>query len=446
MWIIDKVRGRVQNHDSVDQLEFPDSANIHFKEKLLRLPINVLTPDMVPDFFIPPSLGSLRTLKDRKNQQNHGQNPLPLEHNADSVPCKVLALTDTGSVHQMELINNIRIVNSTVVQMERIEIGNPHCKSNSGPTGESTDQSCSSVLSAREVPAYYRALQFMESAHTRRKESLFHLDVVNAMQLSQDIINQQCPNSFCWHSLHTSLRRPPELTSRGSNLHNKEGLDACATASTTEPSPKSSPKLLRALSGFSLFKYFGQDSSSSWVSRLANKQSLQKNSCFSGERSSTDKSPCEAMKTSASCPNLLPLSVSPFEYLRCQERLHRDYVVKLDKRGVMRLSAEYCSDQASLRVRVIATEELYEKSFKEKNVNCNVIVYLIPGKFKRQRSSIIKHSKNPIFNEDFYFDGILKRDLKVLSLKMKVVNKGTNMTFDTLLGAKSLPLSDLMPF
>ncbi|XP_069099070.1 C2 calcium-dependent domain-containing protein 4C-like [Pleurodeles waltl] len=294
------------------------------------------------------------------------------------------------------------------------------------------------------MPTYYGAVHLKESAHTRRKESLFHMDIVNVVQVSQEILNKRCPNSSCLHSLQTSLKVQPEINNSRCRPAKDEALAACGNQS--EESSSSSPQLLRTRSGFSLFRYFSKDSSSYRVSTRKSKSSLEKNSLSTNQLTSEDGGRCSTIKSCSSCPNLLPLRASPFDYLRCQERLQREHVVKLDKRGIIRLSAEYSLDWATLRVRVITTEEIYEKSFKAKNVNCNVIVCLIPGKVQRQQSAIIKNSKNPIFNEDFFFDGIQKRDLKTLALKMKVINKGTSMKFDTVLGAKSLHLSELLPF
>ncbi|EMP30305.1 C2 calcium-dependent domain-containing protein 4C [Chelonia mydas] len=57
------------------------------------------------------------------------------------------------------------------------------------------------------------------------------------------------------------------------------------------------------------------------------------------------------------------------------------------------------------------------------------------GKLQKQRSTVIKRSRNPIFNEDFFFDGISKDDLHRRSIKIKAVNKASTMKRDYILEA-----------
>lgn len=112
----------------------------------------------------------------------------------------------------------------------------------------------------------------------------------------------------------------------------------------------------------------------------------------------------------------------------------------------MRLSAEYDPSNARLRIRLIAAEHLFDKLCDLKGVNCCVVLYLNPGKVHRQRSTIIKNSRNPVFNEDFFFDGLVSGTVKKMSLKLKVLNKGSSLKRDTLLGEKEIPLTSLLPF
>ncbi|KAJ1060672.1 hypothetical protein K5549_016086, partial [Capra hircus] len=68
------------------------------------------------------------------------------------------------------------------------------------------------------------------------------------------------------------------------------------------------------------------------------------------------------------------------------------------------------------------------------------------GKLQKQRSTIVKNSRHPVFNEDFFFDGLGPASVRKLALRIKVVNKGSSLKRDTLLGEKELPLTSLLPF
>lgn len=116
----------------------------------------------------------------------------------------------------------------------------------------------------------------------------------------------------------------------------------------------------------------------------------------------------------------------------------------MDKGGVLRLSAEYCSENERLRIRLISAEGLYDDSVEPKNINCCITLSLVPGKTQKQRSTVIKRSRNPIFNEDFFFDGIAEEELLVRSLRMKATNKGCSMKRDYTLGEQELSLMSML--
>ncbi|EHB03930.1 SHC-transforming protein 2 [Heterocephalus glaber] len=123
-----------------------------------------------------------------------------------------------------------------------------------------------------------------------------------------------------------------------------------------------------------------------------------------------------------------------------------EHIVRVGPRGSVRLLAEYEAAQARLRVRLLVAEGLYERPWEARSINCCVGLCLVPGKLQKQRSTIIKNSRHPVFNEDFFFDGLGPASVRKLSLRIKVVNKGSSLKRDTLLGEKELPLTSLLPF
>lgn len=118
--------------------------------------------------------------------------------------------------------------------------------------------------------------------------------------------------------------------------------------------------------------------------------------------------------------------------------------VVMGKGGLLRLLAEYCSENERLRIRLISAEGLYEDSVEPKTINCCITFSLVPGKTQKQRSTVIKRSRNPIFNEDFFFDGIAEEQLYSRSVKMKAVNKGCSMKRDYTLGKRELSLISML--
>lgn len=124
--------------------------------------------------------------------------------------------------------------------------------------------------------------------------------------------------------------------------------------------------------------------------------------------------------------------------------LQREHTVNLHKGGTLRLSTHYDPEAARLRVRVLAAEALYDRQTDLKSINCCVALYLKPGKQQKQRSTIIKNSRNPVFNEDFFFDALSQAQVKSLAMKIKVVNKGTSLKRDMLLGEREVLLSELL--
>lgn len=126
------------------------------------------------------------------------------------------------------------------------------------------------------------------------------------------------------------------------------------------------------------------------------------------------------------------------------ELLQREHTINLHKGGTLRLSTHYDKEAARLRVRVLKAEAIYARQTDLKSINCCVALYLNPGKQQKQRSTIIKNSRNPVFNEDFFFDSLPQAQVKSLAMKIKVVNKGTSLRRDVLLGEREVLLSELL--
>ncbi|KAG7214631.1 hypothetical protein INR49_010523 [Caranx melampygus] len=257
----------------------------------------------------------------------------------------------------------------------------------------------------------------VESPHTRRKESLFHSDPSSPLT---------SPNSQRRSQGGTLLApadpNPYRYFSGGES-------DTCSSA---ESSPFNSPLLSRSAS---LLRSITQETQAK-VSRA--KRSLARHSSLStDECSSADNSP-NMQRRRMRCPPSPAFRgcKSSSSRVGAAHLLQREHTINLHKGGTLRLSTHYDPEAARLRVRVLAAEALYDRQTDLKSINCCVALYLNPGKQQKQRSTIIKNSRNPVFNEDFFFDALPQAQIKSLAMKIKVVNKGTSLKRDVLLGER----------
>ncbi|XP_004441517.1 PREDICTED: C2 calcium-dependent domain-containing protein 4C [Ceratotherium simum simum] len=275
-------------------------------------------------------------------------------------------------------------------------------------------QGAMALPSVPKAQTAYGFATLAESPHTRRKESLFHSEHGALAQVGSP----------------RAARRPGGDGALGSPSRCVSGGES-DTGSSAESSPFGSPLLSRSVS---LLKGFAQDSQAK-VSQL--KHSVGRHSSLSADDSTPDTSPGARRRlTRRAAPEPGPEPGAP----------RAEHAVRMGLRGSVRLLAEYEAAQARLRVRLLAAEGLYDRLCDARSINCCVGLCLVPGKLQKQRSTVIKNSRHPVFNEDFFFDGLGPASVRKLALRIKVVNKGSSLKRDTLLGEKELPLTALLPF
>uniref|UniRef100_H3CSJ0 C2 calcium dependent domain containing 4A n=1 Tax=Tetraodon nigroviridis TaxID=99883 RepID=H3CSJ0_TETNG len=363
MWMMEKIRVSVERSN----LPLP-SAERSDKIKRLSLCPNVITPDNIPEFCIPPTIPSLHEVE-----------------SVDESPCD-------------------------------------GCSDEETTNADPQSQAALSLPHLAKAQTCYGFCTLLESPHTRRKESLFHSD----------------PGSS------------PLLLPRAYTLSWHGPLDS-DTTSSTESSPFSSPLLTRCPPKSSLFKALSHEL---LLSRNARKAMVSRNNSLStDEGSSTDNSPNIMRRASEalveglpSSYRLAPPTIFPMDMTLHREKVLKERMVPIGKDGSLRLSAEYCSENQRLRVRLISVEGLYPHSVDPKVINCSVSLSLVPGKLQKQRSTVIRKSRNPIFNEDFFFDAVSEEDVGQRALRFKVVNKMSTLKRDYHLGECDLPLSSVVTF
>ncbi|KAM5127406.1 C2 calcium-dependent domain-containing protein 4D-like [Mantella aurantiaca] len=341
------------------------------KKKPLPSCPNILTPDQIPSFTIPPKLA----------QRAGG-------HAGGWFQKKAL---EAGSKPAARAL--MRSASRHVIQVEEVEreAGSPQL-------GRGADMA-STIMGGPYLS---------ESPHTRRRESLFH---------------QMCPCEL-----------PPDFIS-GWRASSHDLLMDSDTASSAESSPFSSPLLNRP-------------SGKPPASSLTVKTLTRASSLSTEETSSADTSPNLPTKEDhpPSMARLLPPPIYHLDFICLQDRLTKETEVALGRGGgLARLSAEYAGELGRLRVKLVSAENLYPARQDPRAISCCAVLCLMPGKLQKQRSTVIRRSRNPIFNEDFYFEGLGKEELGQRRLRVKVVNRGGGVKRDVLLGANEVQLSAILP-
>ncbi|XP_029930351.1 C2 calcium-dependent domain-containing protein 4C-like [Myripristis murdjan] len=431
MWLLEKLRGSGESSGLQSQ---PAQAAETIPVSVYS---NVLTPDKIPDFFIPPKLiccppepESLtpepqRCSSLRPSASDHAICSQSPRARSSKNPCSPRLFSrlagDTRNLQKSANRHIIQIESADEPRAGLLDRNNIEVNTNADPQS----QTAMSLPYVPKAQTSYGFSTLVESPHTRRKESLFHSDPSSPLTSP----NSQRRTQGGTH-LAPADPKPYRYFSGGES-------DTCSSA---ESSPFTSPLLSRSAS---LLRSITQETQAK-VSRA--KRSLARHSSLSTDDcSSADNSP-NMQRRRLRCPPSPAFRGCKSSSSRGAglDLLQREHTINLHKGGTLRLSTHYDKEAARLRVRVLAAEDLYDRQTDLKSINCCVSLYLNPGKQQKQRSTIIKNSRNPVFNEDFFFDTLPQAQVKSLAMKIKVVNKGTSLKRDVLLGEREVLLSELL--
>ncbi|XP_074863078.1 C2 calcium-dependent domain-containing protein 4C-like [Carettochelys insculpta] len=423
MWFLEKMKTSPGNSPSFLGLQPGQPVSERARGGAAAFP-NVLTPDRIPEFYIPPRL-TISSLHDPCLTEH---SPLP---------------SGLANCSPSPLLPHLIQIESA----EEIPALEEDC-SNSDPQS----QAALSLPHFPKAQTSYGFCTLLESPHTRRKESIFHADPCSS-SLSGLMLPRSRANTYAGRLAASS---PITISLGPATMPPKprQGTGDSDTTSSTDSSPFSSPLLSRSPpQSCLLLKARSQEGLLGRALRARNKSSMARNNSLStDESSSNDNSPSATRRSSLGPvesfrPRSYTLSHStifPLDLTCGRERLVGESTALLDRGGLLRLSAEYCSDNRRLRLRLISAEGLYDASVEPKSINCCITFSLVPGKIQKQRSTVIKRSRNPIFNEDFFFDGITEDDLYSFSVRMKATNKGCNLKRDYVLGESELSLANIL--
>ncbi|XP_036940124.1 C2 calcium-dependent domain-containing protein 4C-like [Acanthopagrus latus] len=424
MWLLEKLRS------SGTQSQPPQTTE--------AIPVsvyaNVLTPDKIPDFFIPPKLICCPPEETLTPEPQHCSKlrPSSSDHaiciqspraRSSKNPCSPRLFSRmVGDTRNLQ-----KSANRHIIQIESADepASVDRVSSDVNTNADPQSQTAMSLPYVPKAQTSYGFSTLVESPHTRRKESLFHSDPnspftsPNSQRRSQGgtLLAPADPNPYRYFSGGES--------------------DTCSSA---DSSPFNSPLLSRSASLLRSITQQTQAKVTRAKRTLARHSSLSTDDCSSADNSPNmqrRRNRCPPSPAFRGCKSGGSRGAS-------SDVLQREHTINLHKGGTLRLSTHYDPEAARLRVRVLAAEALYDRQTDLKSINCCVALYLKPGKQQKQRSTIIKNSRNPVFNEDFFFDALPKAQVKSLAMKIKVVNKGTSLRRDVLLGEREVLLSELL--
>nr|XP_046242349.1 C2 calcium-dependent domain-containing protein 4C [Scatophagus argus] len=406
MWVLGKLR------ESMESIPLELSRYVGKSEEDICLSSslhnNILTPDKIPEFCLPPRLckRSLLLEPDPAARHLHSQNQVPK--------------TRTSS-------------NTTQDEEEDVKKRNG-------------DASVALKTTKKPLPFSaegYGLAGVYESPNTRRKESLFHskcsLYVFERSNATATPMPAKEANTF---KKTLSGFLPPFLCKSLSETATTESKINSSSNSSPMRSPHSAKSSPYIPTGSGRLK--GATSCPSLI----------------GSKEKRERWKRGGLTTYPSCPpsfdgssfDLVPPVIFPLDVLQCQKRLQREHVLLLQGRGKVRLFAEHATFSSTwssfftVRVHVVSVEGIWAAADR-RSLNCAVNLCLTPGKLQRQESATIRNCRSPVFNEDFFFTELSREDLLELQLKLRVVNKPAAgaLRRGTVIGAITKPLSQLLP-
>ncbi|XP_013399488.1 synaptotagmin-7 [Lingula anatina] len=425
---------------------------------LQQMHSNVLTPNSIPEFTIP---GMDTRSQDSASSTSSG---------VDSFPCSINtspARSPTGRVSPYNLC--VRQTHSAPVSP--IGVREPCLSSGGLPSAEelrSDDTNADPFsVSAMTLPHFrtktsYGFTTLLETPHTRRKESLFHDSdsspsvspfTTRALRHRVNIKPDKKTEENTFHKSDTSplfeYRHSDENLSRNHTgslrirrhhalplgaLKPGNGSDSDISLKRSPPptiSPRRSPE-------FSPIQQ--RQKRSGLYQRRRSSLVLPENTgkCISTSGKEKDKNsriPNRLLFRRSSLPGQsLEYSLSsPCDSERLQ-RLIAEF-------GEAKISVQYLSDTKQLKVVLVKGENIGGQSKHPNNVNTFAKLYLCPGKLQKQTSKVVKRTRDPEYNEVFYFKDLSLEELQEKSLKIKFYNKTHNLRRLEYIGDLELDLS-----
>lgn len=414
MWFLGKIKENMESiPPELSRYMGKSEENLFLPSKTVHSQIlhnNILTPDKIPEFCLPPRLC-------KRNPLLKVEATPPYLHSQNQIPKSNIYTSCT------------------------------HVKKKDVKTKRS-DASVAWQATKKPLPFSaegYGLAGIYESPNTRRKESLFHSS--RPVYIFDRSISNLAPSQ----AKETKMGKKTLsgfLPLFSCKSQSGTGGTENETPSSGDLSPLSSPYSSR--SSLSILSAKGHlKGATSCPSLIDSREETGRwmRAGLSLTSSCSNPSSLKGNSLTVSPPVLLPLDV-----LQCQERLPREHVLPLQGRGKVRFSAEHTtfhantsSSLSTVKVRVVSVEGLQDDA-DQQTLNCAVNLCLTPGKLQKQRSATIRNCRSPVFNEDFFFTELSENDLLQLQLKLKVVDKTAAASLrKAVIGVIIKPLSQLLP-
>ncbi|KAM4745735.1 C2 calcium-dependent domain-containing protein 4C [Anableps anableps] len=377
MWVLGKIRESMENiplelnryigkndEDSLFSTKTSLSQNLH---------TNIITPGNIPDFCLPPRLCKRQPMLEGEMTPLHLDSHKQTPKSCTSTQAKMMDMKEKSE--------------DPLVPQKALRKPLPFSAECYGLAG------------------------MYERPNTRRKESLFH------SKRPVYMLEKRIPSTK-----PRQVKETPPLKNTFSGFLPLFASKSFSEAASPEAETPSSVKSLRSVPSRS--RHLKET-----VSCPSLIDSMEKSKKPKTLGLSLATSSCSWLTCKKNPPTLSPPVLHPLDLLHCQERLPHEHILPLQGQGHVRLSAEHItfpnntsSNLFTIRVRVVSVEGLLDQT-ERLTLNCAVNLCLTPGKLQHQESATIRNCRRPVFNEDFYFTELSHKDLKVLQLRLKVVDK-----------------------
>ncbi|CAL8346254.1 unnamed protein product [Lota lota] len=441
MWLMDKIRDRVESLPQ-ELAHFVGKAEgdacLPPKTTLSNnLNNNILTPDKIPEFCLPPKLFR------RKSLAWNPEGPSEFCFPSGALLQKNKASQDT--IHDKESFTDACLGGTATAKTKRMK-----------PPPFSAEG--------------YGLAGVYESPNTRRKESLFHgkcpgyvFDRSQRCAAQAGNRTQQVQKKTLSLPGLLPLFLGKRLSETGSTESETSSFSSDSTPIGSPYSTGSSLHVLVERAGDPVSATASSSSCSLVVKTRAHRW-RPRNEQSAWPHHSLAAAPAAAA-AAASGPGdrmltLVPPTIFPMDHLQCHERLQHEHSIPLlgggkvrlaTKRTLLPLSSSTSSSTSSrtftVRVRVVSVEGLLRDDADQRPLSCALSLCLVPGKLQLQKSATIRNCRNPVFNEDFFFTELSEETLAVLELRLKVMDRSASGTLrrGAVRAVVTKPLSQLLP-
>ena len=110
--------------------------------------------------------------------------------------------------------------------------------------------------------------------------------------------------------------------------------------------------------------------------------------------------------------------------------------------GELKFAFQYLAATKQLKLMLIKADNLGGSDKNDSNLNPYAKIYLMPGKLQKQTSELFKHTRKPVFDHNFFFQGMSLEQLHAMTLRITIFHKSHNLRPPELVGTTSIELED----